>query len=81
MLTQLAKMLVLATFFPSIEPNGIGGTSLFAEMVKTTVDIADLVGIYYIIKQTMGKSELKGNMCILCHSYLHISLKILCALM
>ena len=60
-LTQLAKMLALATFFPTIEQTGIdGGSNVVAEVLKATVDIADLAGLYFVINKTVGKPELKG---------------------
>jgi len=61
-LTQLAKMLALATFFPTIEQTGFdSGPSVFGEILKATVDIADLAGLYFIINKTVGKPELKGT--------------------
>nr|CAB3267043.1 transmembrane protein 147-like [Phallusia mammillata] len=59
MLTQLAKMLTLATFFPTLEPTSSGAINIVGEVLKTTVDMADLVGIYFIINRTVGKPELK----------------------
>jgi len=56
MITQLAKMMVLATFFPSLDSE----TSNFLnDFLKTTVDLADIAGIYFIINRTVGKPELK----------------------
>ena len=59
-LTQLAKMLALATFFPTIEQTSSGSASAAAEILKATVDAADLIGLYLIINRTVGKPELKG---------------------
>lgn len=61
MLTQLAKMLALATFFPTLEPSSSGAVNVVGEILKTTVDMADLAGIYFIINRTVGKPELKGE--------------------
>lgn len=57
MFTQLAKMMVLATFFPSLDSTD--GTNVFNEVLKTTVDLADILGMYFIINRTIGKPELK----------------------
>ena len=42
MLTQLGKMLTLATFFPTLEPSQPGNINVISKMLKTTVDLADL---------------------------------------
>ena len=60
MVTQLAKMLILATFFPSLEESVSGGVGILTEILKTAVDVGDLAGIYFIINRTIGKPELKG---------------------
>lgn len=56
--TQLCKMMVLATFFP---PTDMGGESLdvMGEFFKSTVDLADLVGIYVVMSWTASKGEIK----------------------
>lgn len=60
MCTQLAKMMTLATFFPSFETSTISGSpDVFNEAIKTLVDFADVVGIYFVINRTIGKPELK----------------------
>lgn len=58
MVTQLGKMLLLATFFPPME-NASGDFHFLAEFLKTMVDFIDLVGIYFLINGTVGKPELK----------------------
>lgn len=55
--TQLAKMLVLATFFPDTET--LGATSLLGEFLKSTVDLADLVGLYVVLAGIPGKGHSK----------------------
>jgi len=62
MLTQLAKMLTLATFFPTLEATDSGAINIVAEILKTTVDVADLCGLYFVINRTVGKPELKGKL-------------------
>jgi len=59
MFVQLAKMMVLATFFPSLDSTGSNGMNVLNEVLKTTVDLGDLVGLYIIINRTIGKPELK----------------------
>merc|ERR1739838_625052 len=52
-------MMVLATFFPSLDSTGSNGMNVLNEVLKTTVDLGDLVGLYTIINRTIGKPELK----------------------
>lgn len=74
MFTQLAKMLVLATFFPenvSDFGSDLIGVSdiqfklfmnyhlLFQEFLKSTVDLADLVGLYLVLSGIPGKGHSK----------------------
>ncbi|EDO34164.1 predicted protein [Nematostella vectensis] len=56
--TQLCKMLVLATFFPTsdILP---GSIDYIGEFLRSTVDFADLVGLYLVMTKIAGKGELK----------------------
>merc|ERR1712183_188060 len=49
-------MMVLATFFPSFDADG---SNLVSEALKTTVDLLDIAGIYFIINRTVGKPNLK----------------------
>lgn len=58
MLTQLCKMLILATFFPASEAPA-GSFDVVGEFLKSTVDLADLIGIYFIMSQIAGKGHLK----------------------
>ncbi|CAG0914700.1 unnamed protein product [Notodromas monacha] len=59
-LTQLVKMLLLATFFPSMEGH-TGGSSFdfFGEFLRTTVDLGDLLGIYLILSHIGGKNDMR----------------------
>jgi len=54
--TQLAKMMVLATFFPSFDADS---GNLVSEALKTSVDLLDIYGIHFIINRTVGKPNLK----------------------
>jgi len=56
MFTQLAKMLVLATFFPD-NVSDVGNDTL--EFLKSTVDLADLVGLYVVLAGIPGKGHSK----------------------
>ncbi|KAG5894582.1 hypothetical protein JTB14_017162 [Gonioctena quinquepunctata] len=56
MFTQLAKMLVLATFFPDV--SDLGSDSI-GEFLKSTVDLADLVGLYLVLAGIPGKGHSK----------------------
>ncbi|XP_048254509.1 BOS complex subunit TMEM147-like [Haliotis cracherodii] len=58
MFTQLVKMLILATFFPASEVP-IGGLDVTGEFLKCTVDLADLVGIHFVMSRIAGKGQLK----------------------
>lgn len=58
MFTQLCKMLVLATFFPTTE-SPTAGLDLLGELMKCTVDVADLFGLYLVMSRFAGKGQLK----------------------
>lgn len=58
LVTQLCKMLVLATFFPTSDvPPGY--IDVPGEFLKSTVDIADLVGLHLVMTRIARKGELK----------------------
>nr|CAI5835843.1 unnamed protein product [Callosobruchus analis] len=57
MFTQLAKMLVLATFFPDNVAEL--GNDLIGEFLKSTVDLADLMGLYLVLSSIPGKGHSK----------------------
>ncbi|CAH1173595.1 unnamed protein product [Phaedon cochleariae] len=57
MFTQLAKMLILATFFPDNVSDL--GSDLIGEFLKSTVDLADLVGLYIVLASIPGKGHSK----------------------
>ncbi|KAM9299214.1 BOS complex subunit TMEM147 [Gastrophryne carolinensis] len=55
---QLCKMLFLATFFPTWE--GVAGAYDFVgEFMKSTVDLADLLGLHLVMSRNAGKGEYK----------------------
>merc|ERR1712066_768238 len=61
-LTQLAKMLFLATFFPMSEleeEEGAHKFDFFNDFLRATVDMADLVGIYLVMSRVSGKGSVK----------------------
>lgn len=55
MLTQLCKMMILATFFPTSDTTG----GSFGEFCKISVDVADLVGLYLVLAGIPGKGHAK----------------------
>ncbi|KAF9795824.1 hypothetical protein SFRURICE_013830 [Spodoptera frugiperda] len=58
--TQLCKMLLLATFFPDTDSSHITGEyNVFLEILKATVDFADLLGIYFALNSVPGKGHAK----------------------
>ncbi|XP_039751392.1 transmembrane protein 147 [Pararge aegeria] len=58
--TQLCKMLLLATFFPDSDNIQSGGDyDVFLEILKATVDLADLLGIYIALNSIPGKGHAK----------------------
>jgi len=62
MLTQLAKMMFLATFFPMPEmeeDESSENFDLVHDVFRATVDIADLVGIYLVMLRVSGKGSVK----------------------
>jgi len=56
-ITQLCKMLILATFFPASDR--VGGIDVLGEMLKSTVDLADLLGLHFVMTKIVGKGEVK----------------------
>ncbi|XP_064617629.1 BOS complex subunit TMEM147-like [Liolophura sinensis] len=56
--TQLCKMLVLATFFPASDVP-TGSLDVVGEFMKSTVDLTDLVGLYFVMTKIAGKGQLK----------------------
>ncbi|CAH0386981.1 unnamed protein product [Bemisia tabaci] len=57
--TQLCKMLVLATFFPTTDISGSGSFDFIGELLKSIVDISDLVGLYIVLRGIPGKGHAK----------------------
>ncbi|XP_056639832.1 BOS complex subunit TMEM147 [Diorhabda sublineata] len=57
MVTQLGKMMVLATFFPDNVSDL--GSDFIGEFLKSTVDLADLVGLYLVLASIPGKGHSK----------------------
>ncbi|XP_022200050.1 transmembrane protein 147 [Nilaparvata lugens] len=57
--TQLCKMLVLATFFPTSDNISHDSLDVFGELLKSTVDLADLVGLYIVLNGIPGKGHAK----------------------
>ncbi|KAM4567791.1 transmembrane protein 147 [Fundulus heteroclitus] len=55
---QLCKMLFLATFFPTWE-GGAGVYDFVGEFMKSTVDLADLLGLHLVMSRNAGKGEYK----------------------
>ncbi|PFX25793.1 transmembrane protein 147-like [Stylophora pistillata] len=58
LVTQLCKMLVLATFFPTSDVSA-GHMDFIGEFLRSTVDFADLVGLHLVMTKVAGKGELK----------------------
>jgi len=61
-LTQLAKMLFLASFFPMSdmdEEEREHKFDLVQDFLRATVDLADLVGIYLVMQRVSGKGQVK----------------------
>lgn len=59
LVTQLCKMLALATFFPSTDVTGFGRMETVTEFLKNTVDVADLIGLHIVMTKLAGKGEIK----------------------
>jgi len=64
-ITQLVKMVFLATFFPTSEDDDdflldkeIPFDAL-TEFLKLTVDLADLIGLYFVMQRVAGKGQVK----------------------
>jgi len=58
-LTQLGKMLVLASFFPLPEGEENAKMDIISEFMKSTMDLSDLLAIHLLMSQTPGKGALK----------------------
>jgi len=61
-LTQLCKMLVLATFFPmseTIAESDGRQLDLLGEFLKSTMDVSDLLGLHLLMLRIPGRGELK----------------------
>ena len=65
MITQLIKMLFLATFFPTSDDEDDANYDkeipfdAVTEFLKLTVDLADLIGIYFVMQRVAGKGQVK----------------------
>ncbi|XP_055847643.1 BOS complex subunit TMEM147 [Episyrphus balteatus] len=57
--TQLCKMLVLATFFDSETLTSTGDFVFLSELLRCSVDIADLLGFAVILSRIPGKGHSK----------------------
>ncbi|XP_050347345.1 transmembrane protein 147 [Nymphalis io] len=57
--TQLCKMLLLATFFPDSDNVQGAEYDIFLEILKATVDLADLLGLYFALNSIPGKGHAK----------------------
>ncbi|XP_067874846.1 BOS complex subunit TMEM147 [Heterodontus francisci] len=55
---QLCKMMFLATFFPTWDAS-VGVYDFIGEFMKSTVDLADLVGLHLVMSKNAGKGEYK----------------------
>ncbi|XP_057302558.1 BOS complex subunit TMEM147-like [Hydractinia symbiolongicarpus] len=58
-LTQLCKMLVLATFFPMTESTSTQHIDILSEFLKSTMDLSDLLGLHLLMLRIPGRGELK----------------------
>jgi len=56
--TQLCKMLILASFFPmsDLQDNKI---DIIGEFMKSTMDLADLIGFHIIMTKIPGRGDMK----------------------
>lgn len=55
--TQLCKMLILATFFPVYDSSS--SFDFVGEIMKCTIDIADLVGLHLVMTKLVAKGQMK----------------------
>uniref|UniRef100_A0A8R1EQ12 BOS complex subunit TMEM147 n=1 Tax=Caenorhabditis japonica TaxID=281687 RepID=A0A8R1EQ12_CAEJA len=57
LLTQLAKLLILATFFPALDGDGF---SILPEFLKSCADIVDVIGLHLLLANFLaGKGEVR----------------------
>jgi len=57
-LTELCKMLILATFFPA-DMSSAGSISVLYEFLKCTVDLADLIGLSIVMRKVSASGVTK----------------------
>jgi len=57
-LTELCKMLILATFFPS-DMSSAGSMSVLYEFLKATVDLLDLIGLSIVMRKVSASGVIK----------------------
>lgn len=58
-LTQLCKMLILATFFPMSETTSQQQMDILGEFMKSTMDLSDLLGLHLLMMKIPGRGEMK----------------------
>ncbi|MPC16915.1 Transmembrane protein 147 [Portunus trituberculatus] len=58
LLVQLCKMLLLATFFPTLD-GPLEASGLLTELVKTTVDFGDVMGMSVVLSRVPGAGHIK----------------------
>jgi len=59
-LTQLIKMIALATFFPTVNPDSSVLVTGMLDVVRATVDIIDLVGLALVLQRlASGKAQIR----------------------
>ncbi|EFO90236.1 hypothetical protein CRE_23701 [Caenorhabditis remanei] len=57
LLTQLAKLLILATFFPDLDGEGF---AILPEFLKSSADIIDVIGLHLLMTNFLaGKGEVR----------------------
>ncbi|CCD61625.1 BOS complex subunit TMEM147 [Caenorhabditis elegans] len=57
LLTQLAKLLIIATFFPALDSEGF---SIVPEFLKSSADIIDVIGLHLLMTNFLaGKGEVR----------------------
>eukprot|EP00112_Aurelia_sp_Birch-Aquarium-sp1_P009752 Seg2119.3 transcript_id=Seg2119.3/GoldUCD/mRNA.D3Y31 product="Transmembrane protein 147" protein_id=Seg2119.3/GoldUCD/D3Y31 len=56
--TQLCKMLILASFFPTSDAVD-GEVDIIGEFMKSTMDLSDLIGLHILMTKIPGRGELK----------------------
>ena len=59
LVTQLVKLILLATFVPETEVLKIGEVNVIQEVLKMIIGVVDVIGFFWVLKTSKSSKELK----------------------